>query len=152
MIDRENLADCLTSGPELAIYTGHGRASCWSGYQVTRWVTIEQTEKRVPIGTLMHFACGTLAGPKSAESFGAKWVLSGRALASFGATSLIKTTELFALIDLFMTVLLVQKPRHLGDWLVMVDAQLRHSKKLEYLMKTFGKFRLLGSARQFLPR
>jgi hypothetical protein len=149
MIDREALANALTTGPELAIYTGHGRMNGWSGYQVTKWSTIKQAKKGVPIGALMHFSCSAMAGRKSGESFGAKWVLSGRALSSFGATSAIKTTDLCALIDVFIVVLESRKPRHLGDWLVAVDALLRQSRSLGYLMKTFGKFRLLGAARPF---
>ncbi len=149
MMDRNALASALTTGPELAIYTGHGRMNCWSGYQVTKWSTIKQAKRDVPIGALMHFSCSAMAGQKSGESFGAKWILSGRALSSFGATSAVKTIDLCALMDVFMVVLESKKPRHLGDWLVEVDALLRKSRTLHYLLTTFGKFRLLGSARAF---
>ena len=145
VIDRNELSGNLTTGPELAVYTGHGRHNCWSGYQVIKWQTIDKAQPHIPIGTLMHFACSTMAGQKSAQSFGAKWVLSGRALSSFGLTGQVKVTVLCKLIDVFLYILSTHKPRHLGEWLVHVDLALKQRPDHADLHEAFGRFRVVGS-------
>ncbi len=144
VITRDKLCQRLTTGPQLAIYMGHGRSRGWSGYQAVRWEHIAATDVQRPCGTIVSFACDTLQCADDTVSFGYQWIATGRAAAYFGTTIAMKVAPGMRLASIFADRLSQFRFQTIGELMVSVDEHVNASHTLAAAKDELDAFRLVG--------
>lgn len=131
----------LADGPALGIYLGHGRSRGWAGYQAVRWDHVDGVPRRRPVGALFSLACDTLTTPETGgQSFGERFLHSGRAVSVLGAVGDVESDEVVALAGTIGSVASEEDPRTIGELLRSVHQRPGREGRLDRL----NDYRLLG--------
>lgn len=142
---RDDVCRRLASGPDLALYVGHGRERGWSAYRGLRWRHVEAHAARRPIGTLMTLTCSNLRWPTDDEpSFGLRWVRSGRACAFVGSVDAVRLRPLVLLSRAATALFAGGGLDDLGGLLRGLDGAVRRAGD-EDLTRSWASFRVLGN-------
>jgi hypothetical protein len=135
-IDRPTLWATLARGPALGIYLGHATPSGWGGYQGCDWTDVTSVSQERSIGALVNLACETLGGQ---ESFGVRFLRSGRARAVIGLSGEVPVDDVCAISRLVGQTLGTDTPVTAGRILATVYASAGES-----IRAVLDRVRLVG--------
>ncbi|MCB9251206.1 MAG: hypothetical protein H6605_01960 [Flavobacteriales bacterium] len=145
---KDELGKILSTGAEIAVYTGHGRSRGWSGYRGFRWSNVQAFEQTEPIGAFFSFSCESLSMDRENKlPFLLKWILSGRMISSLAAYGSIKIRPLEKIVDLFLKEIEENKDLALYELILKLDSKILELDQ-EEVRSNWKKFLCIGNPMQ----
>jgi hypothetical protein len=149
-ISRDEVCKKLATGPQLAVYFGHGRPRGWSGYSGIRWNHISDKEMIKPCGVIISFTCDTLKQSRDITPFGCQWVNGGRACSYIGSIDSVDHECNMAFAHELSLVLSDGHCRTIGQLFSDIYEHLEQKSDLRKVQQAFNTYRIMGNPLQAL--